>query len=288
MTHRRPSDPRRSCMRGRTHRYGAERSQRAELHMPTGQGPHPVMVLIHGGSWQVRYGKIVMRGLAGDLMRRGWAVWNIEYRRVGDGGGWPATFLDVAAALDQVPQLDAPLDLDRVAARALRRRPSRVVGGGSRAACSRGRSRPASRRADSRAGLAPGDRAGRRVRPRRLSPVDCGAAARGALLMGGGPDARAQSATRQAIRLPCCRGRCAGAAGARSARRGRLDRAQPQLRRGGARERSGGRGRARRRSRSRARRPPRPPRLAAHRLGRCARSGWPGSRASSARWHAAR
>ncbi len=43
------------------------------------------MVVIHGGSWQTRYGKPVMRALAGDLVRRGWAVWNIEYRRLGDG-----------------------------------------------------------------------------------------------------------------------------------------------------------------------------------------------------------
>ncbi len=96
------------------HRYGPHRSQRADLYLPRRARPHPVMVLIHGGSWQVRYGKIVMRGLAGDLMRRGWAVWNIEYRRVGDGGGWPATFEDVAAAIDHLATLDAPVDLERV------------------------------------------------------------------------------------------------------------------------------------------------------------------------------
>jgi acetyl esterase/lipase len=100
--------------RGRAHRYGPDRSQRAELHLPTGQGPHPVMVVIHGGSWQARHGKIVMRGLVGDLVRRGWAAWNIEYRRLGNGGGWPATFEDVAAAIDHLRQLDAPLDLTRV------------------------------------------------------------------------------------------------------------------------------------------------------------------------------
>jgi acetyl esterase/lipase len=73
------------------------------------------MVLIHGGSWQARYGKRVMRGLAGDLARRGWAVWNIEYRRVGNGGGWPATFADVAAAIDHLPALRHPaLDMERV------------------------------------------------------------------------------------------------------------------------------------------------------------------------------
>jgi acetyl esterase/lipase len=100
--------------RGQTHRYGPDRSQRADLYLPHGAGPHPVMVTIHGGSWQSRYGKVVMRGLAGDLVRRGWAVWNIEYRRIGGGGGWPATFIDVAAAIDHLRSLQAPIDLDSV------------------------------------------------------------------------------------------------------------------------------------------------------------------------------
>jgi acetyl esterase/lipase len=101
--------------RGQSHRYGPDSSQRADLYLPRGSGPHPVMVLIHGGSWNKRYGKIVMRGLAGDLVRRGWAVWNIEYRRLDAGGGWPATFEDVALAIDQLAELHDPrLDLERV------------------------------------------------------------------------------------------------------------------------------------------------------------------------------
>ena len=53
-----------------------------------------------------------------DLAGRGWAVWNLEYRRVGrySGGGWPATFEDVAAGIDHLARLDEPLDLDRVVA----------------------------------------------------------------------------------------------------------------------------------------------------------------------------
>jgi len=100
------------------HRYGSHRSQRADLHVPLGKGPHPVAIVIHGGYWQAKYGKRVTRPLAHDLARRGWAAWNIEYRRGGrrQGGGWPTTFDDVAAAIDQLAELDAALDLDRVIA----------------------------------------------------------------------------------------------------------------------------------------------------------------------------
>ena len=102
--------------RGRSHRYGPHASQRADLYVPPGPGPHPVVVLIHGGSWHKRYGRVFMRWIAGDLLRRGYAVWNIEYRRLGDGGGWPATFADVATAIDHLAALDGErLDLDRVA-----------------------------------------------------------------------------------------------------------------------------------------------------------------------------
>jgi acetyl esterase/lipase len=100
-----------------THRYGdAHRCQVADLHLPRRAGPHPVLVLVHGGSWSVGYGRIVMRPLAADAARRGFAVWNIEYRRIGrkQGGGWPATFEDVAAAVDHLTALRAPLDLSRV------------------------------------------------------------------------------------------------------------------------------------------------------------------------------
>jgi acetyl esterase/lipase len=100
--------------RGRTHRYGPDRSQCGDLHLPGGAGPHPVIVLIHGGSWRQRYGRAVMRAIAAALVLRGWAVWNIEYRRVGNGGGWPQTFADVAAAIDRLDGLHASLDLSRV------------------------------------------------------------------------------------------------------------------------------------------------------------------------------
>jgi acetyl esterase/lipase len=60
-----------------------------------------------------------MKAACVDLSRRGVAAWNVEYRRLGrgQGGGWPATFDDVAAAIDHLALLgDARLDLDSVTA----------------------------------------------------------------------------------------------------------------------------------------------------------------------------
>ena len=100
--------------------FGDDPSQVGELHLPRGgSGPRPVAVLLHGGYWQTRFGKLVCRPLARDLTRRGWAAWNLEYRRLGTGrgggGGWPMTFDDVARGIDHLASLDdARLDLDRV------------------------------------------------------------------------------------------------------------------------------------------------------------------------------
>lgn len=100
--------------RGRVRRYGTDASQLGELHLPRGDGPHPTVVLVHGGSWRKQYGRAVMRAVASAFVRRGYAAWNVEYRRVGAGGGWPQTFDDVAAAIDMLDGLHQSLDLDRV------------------------------------------------------------------------------------------------------------------------------------------------------------------------------
>ena len=94
-------------MRKRVHRYGDDPSQFGELY-----GEGPVAVLIHGGFWKALYGLDLEVALAQDLARRGWAAWNIEYRRLGNGGGVPATLEDVSAAIDHLATLD--LDLSRV------------------------------------------------------------------------------------------------------------------------------------------------------------------------------
>jgi acetyl esterase/lipase len=84
-------------------RYGAHPEQVANLHLPAGDPPFPTVALIHGGFWRERWDRTLMTPLACDLARRGFAAWNVEYRRVGqEGGGWPGTLDDVAAALDHL------------------------------------------------------------------------------------------------------------------------------------------------------------------------------------------
>lgn len=99
-------------------RYGSHPSQLCELFLPEkpARPPFPVAVFIHGGFWRQRYGRDLQRPLAEDLTGRGWAAWNVEYRRVGGDGGWPGTFDDVGAAIDALADVDAPLDRSRVIA----------------------------------------------------------------------------------------------------------------------------------------------------------------------------
>jgi acetyl esterase/lipase len=80
-------------------RYGSHRDQNAELFLPRGDGPFSVVVVLHGGWWQARRTrtKLYTRPLSADLVRHGFGVVNAEYRRVGRGGGWPATFDDARA-----------------------------------------------------------------------------------------------------------------------------------------------------------------------------------------------
>lgn len=91
--------------------YGDDPSQFGELSLPDGT-PRGVVVVIHGGFWKAEYDLSLGRPLAASLVDEGWAAWNIEYRRVGGGGGLPATFDDVAAAIDRLADLD--VDTSRV------------------------------------------------------------------------------------------------------------------------------------------------------------------------------
>jgi len=100
--------------------YGPAPSQFVELFLPEGAGPHPVVVLIHGGCWTVDFGGIrQMRSMATALAAAGAAVWNVEYRRYDEaGGGYPGMYQDVATAVDLLREhaAAARLDLSRIVA----------------------------------------------------------------------------------------------------------------------------------------------------------------------------
>ncbi|MEV6038872.1 alpha/beta hydrolase [Nonomuraea sp. NPDC052116] len=77
--------------------YGPLPEQRGELYLPDADEP-PVVMLIHGGYWRSIWAADIMGPLCADLVGRGFAVWNLEYRRP-DLHGWDATTADVAAGL---------------------------------------------------------------------------------------------------------------------------------------------------------------------------------------------
>lgn len=83
--------------------YGASPEQYAEW-SPVADA-RGIVVVIHGGYWRARYDLSLGRPLAADLNRRGWSTLNLEYRRIGNGGGAPATFDDVAAGIDLLAEL---------------------------------------------------------------------------------------------------------------------------------------------------------------------------------------
>jgi len=100
--------------------YGAHPHQYGEIWLPSGKGPFPVVLLVHGGCWLAELPATELVALmAEDLRQRGYFVWSIDYRRIGDeAGGYPATFLDTAKAADELKALAVhyPIDLTRVVA----------------------------------------------------------------------------------------------------------------------------------------------------------------------------
>jgi acetyl esterase/lipase len=99
--------------------YGPGPLQFANLRLPKRPGLHPVVVFIHGGCFLSQYSISHVAALEQAFADSGYAVWSIEYRRVGDdGGGWPGTFEDVAHAADHLRSVAKrySLDLRRVVA----------------------------------------------------------------------------------------------------------------------------------------------------------------------------
>lgn len=95
--------------------YGQHTDQFGELRLPHGAGPHPVVVLVHGGCWMEAFDLAHIRPLADAITGLGYATWTLEYRRPNGGEDpWPTTFIDVARGLDELRELaeEHALDLE--------------------------------------------------------------------------------------------------------------------------------------------------------------------------------
>jgi len=110
-----PPEPQPQPVRSEKHAYGDHPAQYGQLTTPTRDQTAdsiPVVVLVHGGFWSEPWDLTLMQPLADDLVSRGYAVWNIEFRRLGGQGGWPNTFDDVSDAIDFLATLSDDYDLD--------------------------------------------------------------------------------------------------------------------------------------------------------------------------------
>ena len=94
--------------------FGIDPLNVGDLWLPSGPGPHPTVLMVHGGCWQTDIAdRTIMNWIAADLQRRGIAVWNIDYRGVDrPGGGYPGTYLDAAAAVDSLRAVGPRFNLD--------------------------------------------------------------------------------------------------------------------------------------------------------------------------------
>ena len=96
--------------------YGKDALQYGELWLPPApaKGPHPVVVLIHGGCWLADLpGPELVAFLSDDLRKNGVVVWSLTYRRVGHkGGGYPGTFDDVANGVAHLTTIAEKYNLD--------------------------------------------------------------------------------------------------------------------------------------------------------------------------------
>lgn len=89
--------------------YGDHPDQVADLRFPKlPAASRPLVIVVHGGFWRAEYDRSHTGPMAADLAARGYSVAQVEYRRTGQpGGGWPATFADVAAGVSALPALVA-------------------------------------------------------------------------------------------------------------------------------------------------------------------------------------
>ena len=86
----------------------------AELRLPQGEGPFPLAVIYHGGCWKTGIAsQAYMAPLATRWQQLGIATLNVDYREVGDGGGWPGSFADWSASAKLIEEVAAKHPIDR-------------------------------------------------------------------------------------------------------------------------------------------------------------------------------
>ena len=91
-------------------RYADHDEAVVDVHLPE-RTSGEVVVLVHGGFWKSAWDRTHTRPLARALADDGFVVASPEYRRVGNGGGWPTTAEDVRRALTALPDLLGALDV---------------------------------------------------------------------------------------------------------------------------------------------------------------------------------
>ncbi len=95
-------------------RYADHSRGFAELRLPAGEGPFPLAVIFHGGCWKTGIAsQAYMAPLATQWQQQGIATLNVDYREVGDGGGWPGSFEDWAASARLIDEVTARYPIDR-------------------------------------------------------------------------------------------------------------------------------------------------------------------------------
>jgi acetyl esterase/lipase len=95
--------------------YGTESLQFGRLWLPKGEN-NGTVIFIHGGCWMNEYDIDHANAFATELASAGYAVWSLEYRRIGDmGGGWPGTFEDVISGINKLKDLgEFDLDMEKL------------------------------------------------------------------------------------------------------------------------------------------------------------------------------
>ncbi|CAF3265818.1 unnamed protein product [Rotaria socialis] len=82
--------------------YGPDPIQVIECHLPKGPYAPLVVLLIHGGFWSAKYNRSLEDAVGNDLLRFKTVVCNLDYRSIGNDGGYPNTFYDVANGTDLI------------------------------------------------------------------------------------------------------------------------------------------------------------------------------------------